>query len=105
MSTDLSRVRVERRSDGGIGRMLARRQGHPRTDQGRKPPSDGQMLEEVEGNEGHKVRVVRYEGRKTDFYCRSFLVSPTSSRLTDSPVPDTVTLTTYSHSELSFLVR
>ena len=105
MSTSLSRVRVEvRRSDGGIGRMLARRQGHPRADQGRKPSSDGQMLEEVEGNEGHEVRVVRYEGRKMDFYCRTFLVSPAPSLLTDSPAPDTVALTTHSHSELSFLV-
>ena len=104
MSTSPSRVRVERRSDGGIGRMLARRQGHPRTDQGRKPPPDDQTLEEVEGNEGHEVRVVRYEGRKMDFYCRTFLVSPAPSLLTDSPAPDTVALTTHSHSELSFLV-
>ena len=37
-----------------------------------------------------------------DLYCRSFLASPTSSH---APVPDTVTLTNHSHSELSFLVR
>ena len=68
------------------------------------PPSDSQTLEEVEGNEGHEVRVVRYEGRKMDFYCRTFLVSPAPSLLTDSPAPDTVTLSTHSHSELSFSV-
>ena len=58
MSTSPSRVRVEHWSDGGIGRMLTRRQGHLRTDQGRKPPPDGQSLEEVEGNRRHEVRVV-----------------------------------------------
>ena len=68
------------------------------------PPSDGQTLEEVEGNEGQEVRVVRYEGRKMDFYCRTFLVPPAPSLLTDSPAPDTVTLSTHSHSELSFSV-
>ena len=67
-------------------------------------PSDGQTLEEVEGNEGQEVRVVRYEGRKMDFYCRTFLVPPALFLLTDSPAPDTVTLTIHSHSELSFLV-